>query len=95
MKLGVEIQLILDETGEVRAEDAGFVGGCSWLVVADDGVFAQADADANDLTRSVWRLADKESSAGKPSARHPPCAVGPAHYSLDGTARGSSMDLGR
>ena len=49
VEFGVQVEFVLHEAREVRAEDAGFVAWGAGPVVADGWVFAEGDADADDL----------------------------------------------
>ena len=40
VKFGIEIEFVLHEAGEVRTQDAGFVGRSARAVVANSWVFA-------------------------------------------------------
>jgi hypothetical protein len=49
VEFGVEVEFVLDEASEMRTEDRGFVGGCFGAIVADCRVFAEGNADSDDL----------------------------------------------
>lgn len=49
LKLCELIQLILNKPRQMGAKDGSFMGGGSWLVIADDWIFAQASAEGNNL----------------------------------------------
>ena len=50
MKFGVEIEFVLHEAGEVRTQDAGFVGRSARAVVANGRVFAERNTNPHNLT---------------------------------------------
>lgn len=45
LELGELIELILDKTCQMRAQNGGFVGRGPWLVIANDRIFTQAGAE--------------------------------------------------
>lgn len=49
MELGVEIELVLHEASEMRAEDTSLMSRGSRTVISDCGILARGDANTNDL----------------------------------------------
>lgn len=98
MKLGVKVKLVLYETSEVRAEDAGLVGGEARTVVSDGWILAQGYTNADDLEPwviSMMLVDQKRRREQSPSERHLPDAGGPDCCKQDGTRQGNSRDHGR
>jgi hypothetical protein len=56
VKLGVQIQLLLDETAEVRAEDTGLMSRGAWAVISDVRELAESYTDSDNLLGKVFHV---------------------------------------
>jgi hypothetical protein len=65
MEVGIQVELLLDETSKVRAEHTGFVGGGARAIISNIGKFAQSDADSNNLLGEIFHVLADEIVAGR------------------------------